>query len=73
MYVGHQCRCPDCTAANAEYQAALKARLSQTDPALIPHGRNGYENYGCRCPVCVADKSVANAEYRARMTPGVAS
>jgi hypothetical protein len=35
-----------------------RLRRSQRDPSQIPHGLNGYNNYGCRCPLC----SDANAQ-----------
>lgn len=47
-------------------QRARRAKTGQERPETVPHGRNGYENYGCRCPKCKAARAAAQRERRAR-------
>lgn len=60
------CRCPECAAANAEYQRSkAKVRLAAklaADPDSAPHGTvSTYTNYGCRCESCTEVHSAACA------------
>jgi hypothetical protein len=47
-----KCRCVPCKAANRRKQQELVIKLHQKPEDLIPHGLNGYRNYGHRCLVC---------------------
>lgn len=58
------CRCADCTQANTEYHKKLTARLAQTPFGQIPHGLNGYGNYGCRCQVCLDANAAKSRDAR---------
>lgn len=70
------CRCPECAAANTEYQRSkvnvrLAAKLA-ADPDSVPHGTDStYTNYGCRCESCTeahsAKCSKADADRAARL------
>lgn len=68
------CRCPKCTAANdgarirreqdpTERTPSRRWRKQRVDPAWIPHGLVGYNNYNCRCQVC---RGAATQRYRER-------
>jgi len=69
-YAHHDCRCPECTAANSRRQTrARRARYLRfaADPTIAPHGSaNTYRNYGCRCSACLAAHLAKKAETRER-------
>lgn len=46
------CRCGPCTAAQREFMRKWRRRNDKRPELEVPHGVNGYENYGCRCDVC---------------------
>jgi thymidine kinase len=54
-YYTLKCRCDKCRKTARDYMRALRSKL-KTD-TKIPHGVNGYENYGCRCSRCVKAKA----------------
>lgn len=54
-YYTLKCRCEKCRKAAREYMRTLRTKLKTTPK--IPHGLNGYENYGCRCSKCVKAKA----------------
>jgi hypothetical protein len=61
-YVLHGCRCPECGAANRNYQRANRTSQPPSVPAHL-HGKpSTYSFHGCRCDVC---RKVAT-EYRRR-------
>lgn len=56
------CQCERCTRANREHGRDVKRQLATKDPAEIPHGLGGYNNYSCRCVICRAAGAVRNAD-----------
>jgi len=45
----------------------MSPRNTTTDPARIPHGNGGYNNWGCRCTECRAAHSEWLWTYRNRL------
>ena len=68
-YTGHRCRCEECRAVNAAYQAAKvqqRARLLAVGLITVKHGtENAYGNYGCRCEECRDARAATSRRYRA--------
>ena len=66
-YGNHGCRCPPCTAANAEMVAnARDRRIGQAIPEHVHGTENGYSNWRCRCDDCREAHAAAMRELRAR-------
>lgn len=67
-YTYHKCRCGECRAANAAYQAkvvAQRAKMLNVGLITVKHGtENAYGNYGCRCPACRDAHAAATRRYR---------
>lgn len=56
-YSNHKCRGPLCRRAWADYTQDLRKRRALRPASKIPHGVNGYRNYGCRCGICRTGQS----------------
>lgn len=49
------CRCEECAEgrrANDRARRQRRKERAKADPSIIPHGKNGYADYGCRCDIC---------------------
>lgn len=62
-YRHNKCRRPECRVLNNEYMRQWRISKQETLMSAVPHGLNGYRNYGCRCPVCVTAKAADWARY----------
>lgn len=71
-YANQKCRCAECRAANAEWQAKAKLRRAAAlATSGVEHGKDStYGNHGCRCDDCrrahAAKKRMLRAEKRIR-------
>lgn len=66
-YTYYKCRCGECRAARASYEAMHRMDLAGRLDALPAesHGKySTYVNYGCRCDKCrAAASAVSRAQY----------
>lgn len=70
-YTNDGCRCEQCRAAHAAYQARLRAaKRANPDPDRIPHGTvGGYDNWSCRCEACTrASREALRRRRRGELT-----
>lgn len=63
-YFTQKCRCARCRKTAREYTRGWREKNKLLPAKQIPHGINGYENYGCRCKVCSTSKLAQRKEQR---------
>jgi len=51
------CQCDACVAKRDRPDRAARFAAAAAGACPVPHGHNGYSNYGCRCDVCRLGKS----------------
>jgi hypothetical protein len=69
-YQNDGCRCPDCTAANAEAMLEYRHRITpQTEKMPRKHGAQCWK-YGCHCEERKAADRLRQSRHRARIAGG---